>query len=78
MRTLSGHSSDVISCSFSLDGANVISGSGDSTLKIWDAVTGASFPVRFELVLHSSRANTNWSYSLFRDPMPVFSMPTRY
>ena len=56
MRTLRGHSSDVISCSFSPDGASVISGSGDSTLKMWDAVTGASFPVRFELVLNSSRA----------------------
>ena len=40
-RTLSGHSSYVTSCSFSPDGASVLSGSGDKTLKIWDAATGA-------------------------------------
>ena len=40
-RTLSGHSRDVTSCSFSPDGASVLSGSEDTTLKIWDAATGA-------------------------------------
>ena len=39
--TLSGHSRDVTSCSFSPDGASVLSGSEDTTLKIWDAATGA-------------------------------------
>ena len=42
-RTLSGHSSTVTSCSFSPDGASVLSGSRDNTLKIWDAATGARF-----------------------------------
>ena len=40
-RTLSGHSNWVTSCSFSPDGASVLSGSHDKTLKIWDAATGA-------------------------------------
>ena len=40
-RTLSGHSELVSSCSFSPDGASVLSGSDDNTLKIWDAATGA-------------------------------------
>ena len=39
--TLSGHSSNVMACSFSPDGASVLSGSHDKTLKIWDAATGA-------------------------------------
>ena len=40
-RTLSGHSEFVTSCSFSPDGASVLSGSYDNMLKIWDAATGA-------------------------------------
>ena len=39
-RTLSGHSREVMACSFSPDGGSVVSGSKDETLKIWDAVTG--------------------------------------
>ena len=40
-RTLRGHSGDVYACCFSPDGASVLSGSYDKTLKIWDAATGA-------------------------------------
>ena len=40
-RTLSGHSKWVNACCFSPDGASVLSGSQDETLKIWDATTGA-------------------------------------
>ena len=40
-RTLRGHFRVVTSCSFSPDGASVLSGSDDKTLKIWDAATGA-------------------------------------
>ncbi|MEO2012316.1 MAG: WD40 repeat domain-containing protein [Pirellulaceae bacterium] len=34
--TLKGHSSDVLSVSFSPDGKRIVSGSGDKTLKVWD------------------------------------------
>ena len=43
MRTLSGHSREVMACSFSPDGGSMVSGSKDETLKIWDAATGARF-----------------------------------
>ena len=36
----SGHSSDVNSVAISADGTKVISGSGDNTIKIWDAASG--------------------------------------
>ena len=39
--TLYGHTEPVVACSFSPDGASVLSGSYDNTLKIWDAATGA-------------------------------------
>jgi len=38
--TLSGHLYNVNSCSFSPDGKRIISGSGDETIKVWDAETG--------------------------------------
>eukprot|EP01048_Picozoa_sp_COSAG05_P019263 COSAG05_NODE_2972_length_2450_cov_68.754573_1_plen_651_part_10 len=37
---LIGHSDAVSSASFSPDGTKVVSGSGDQTVRIWDAVTG--------------------------------------
>ena len=49
-RTLRGHFRVVTSCSFSPDGASVLSGSDDRTLKIWDAATGAR--LRGALSLH--------------------------
>ena len=36
----SGHSSFVFSVAFSPDGTKVVSGSGDSTVKIWNVETG--------------------------------------
>ena len=50
MCTLYGHLDRVTSCSFSPDGASVLSSSRDNTLKIWDAATGARF--RGSLSLH--------------------------
>jgi WD40 repeat protein/predicted Ser/Thr protein kinase len=38
--TLTGHTSYVASVAFSPDGRRIVSGSGDSTVKVWDAETG--------------------------------------
>ena len=40
MHTLQGHSRAVIAVSFSPDGTRIASGSGDKTVKVWDAATG--------------------------------------
>ena len=40
LETLKGHSYGVLSVSYSPDGTKIISGSGDETVKIWDANTG--------------------------------------
>jgi WD40 repeat protein len=39
--TLTGHTNDVISVAYSPDGSQIVSGSWDKTIKIWDASTGA-------------------------------------
>ena len=51
-RTLSGHSDWVRSCCFSPNGASVLSGSDDNTLKIWDAATGVRLRSALSLRFH--------------------------
>ena len=41
MITLKGHSSGVLACAYSPDGNRIVSASGDQTLRVWDAETGA-------------------------------------
>jgi WD40 repeat protein len=40
IQTLAGHSSSVLAVAFSPDGKQIASGSKDTTIKLWDAVTG--------------------------------------
>ena len=40
-KTLTGHTADVYSITFSPDGGTLASGSWDKTLRLWDSATGA-------------------------------------
>lgn len=53
-RTLSGHLGSVTACAISPDGARIVSGSSDSTLKVWDLANGH---LLFTLEGHSARIN---------------------
>ena len=62
MCTLTGHSHFMTSVAFSRDGKQVVSGSSDRLVKIWDTVTGAEV---------SSRACTWGSVELYWDSRGV-------
>jgi WD40 repeat protein len=59
-RATSGHTGGVSSTSFSPDGLQVVSGSRDKTVKIWDTVTGA--------VLHTLKGECSmWCSQIARE-----------
>src|SRR2546421_12713425 len=41
LQTLEGHSDSVWSVAFSNDGQKIVSGSGDRTVRVWDAESGS-------------------------------------
>ncbi|KAH6712682.1 putative WD-repeat protein [Leptodontidium sp. MPI-SDFR-AT-0119] len=60
LQTLEGHTDPVTSIAFSPDGKQVVSGSGDETMRLWDAATGAA--------LQTLEGHTNWVRSVTFSP----------
>ena len=56
MKTLIGHNNAVFSVAFNTDATQIVSGSADSTIKIWDSETG--------LCLKTLTGHNNWVRSV--------------
>ncbi|CZR52554.1 related to WD40-repeat protein (notchless protein) [Phialocephala subalpina] len=59
-QTLEGHSSSVTSVAFSPNGKQVVSSSGDNTIRLWDAATGAA--------LQTLEGHSSWISSVAFSP----------
>jgi WD40 repeat protein len=60
LQTLEGHSDWVCSVAFSLDGKQIVSGSSDKTVRLWDVATGAA--------LQRLEGHSDWVWSVAFSP----------
>jgi hypothetical protein len=70
LATLEGHDDSVLSVAFSFDGKRIISGSGDHTVRMWDAETGA------ELHVFRGHRDGACSVAFSHDGKRIVSAPT--
>ncbi|KAJ3557035.1 hypothetical protein NM688_g1690 [Phlebia brevispora] len=60
LRVMEGHNSAIPSIQFSPDGRYIVSGSGDTTIKIWDAESG--------ILLNTMEGHGGWVHSVVFNP----------